>query len=107
MFRETRTVAQLEAQLVDAEAQISLLRAEQHVLVNELDRAQAPQTDASRSMVDWVQAHLDVKRDTARDLVFAARRFGHHRGLHGRMLNGSATFDRTIAAVKQIGRAHV
>ncbi len=100
MFRETRTIAQLEAQLVDVEAQISLLRAEQHVLVNELDRAQAPQIDASRSMVDWVQAHLDVRRDTARDLVFAARRFGHHRGLHSRMLRGDATFDRTVAAVK-------
>jgi len=100
MLRETRTIAQLEAQLVDVEAQISLLRAEQHVLVNELDRAQAPQIDASRSMVDWIQAHLDVRRDTARDLVFAARRFGHHRGLHSRMLRGNATFDRTVAAVK-------
>jgi hypothetical protein len=51
-------------------------------------------------MVDWVQSHLDIKRDTASDLVFAARRFVKHRGLHDRMLKGGATFDRTVAAVK-------
>ncbi|GMQ93117.1 MAG: hypothetical protein BMS9Abin12_0594 [Acidimicrobiia bacterium] len=47
-----------------------------------------------------MQSHLDVKRETARDLVFAARRFGQHRGLHDRMLNGTATFDRTVVAVR-------
>jgi len=57
------------------EAQISQLRCRQHVLVGELDDAQAPQSDGSRSMVEWVQAHLDVKTDTAKDLVFAARNF--------------------------------
>jgi hypothetical protein len=51
-------------------------------------------------MVDFVQARLDVKRDTAADLVFAARRFPFQRELHNRMLNRGATFDRTVAAVK-------
>jgi len=51
-------------------------------------------------MVEWVQSHLDIKRDTASDLVFAARRFVKHKGLHDRMLNRGATFDRTVAAVK-------
>jgi hypothetical protein len=95
-----RTISDLESDLVGVEAQIARLRSVQHVLVRELEQAQAPQSDGSRSMVDWVQAHLDVKRDTAQDLVFASHRFGHNRGLHDRMLYRGATFDRTIAAVK-------
>ncbi|MEN8239013.1 MAG: HNH endonuclease signature motif containing protein [Actinomycetota bacterium] len=100
MFWQARTIAELEADLVDVEAKIAGLRAEQVVLVNELDKAQAPQSDASRSMVDWIQAHMDVRRDTARDLVFAARSFARYRSLNERMINGNATFDRTIATVK-------
>jgi hypothetical protein len=95
-----RTISDLETDLVAVEAKITELRSEQHVLVRELERAQAPQSDGSRSMVDYVQARLDVKRDTAKDIVFAARRFVHHRGIHDRMLYRGATFDRTVAAVK-------
>jgi hypothetical protein len=85
---------------VAVEAKITGLRSEQHVLVRELEYGQAPHSDGSRSMVDYVQSRLDIKRNTARDLVFAAPRFVKHRGLHDRMLNRDATFDRTIAAVK-------
>ncbi len=99
MYR-TRTITELETDLVAVEARIAGLRSEQLVLVNELDRAQAPQSDGSRSMVEWVQSRLDVKTDTARDLVFASRRFGQHRHIHDRMLTGGATFARTVAAVK-------
>jgi hypothetical protein len=95
-----RTISELETDLVAVEAKITELRSEQHVLVRELEYGQAPQSDGSRSMVDYVQSHLDVKRDTAKDLVFAARRFVHHRGIHDRMLYRGATFDRTVAAVK-------
>ncbi len=95
-----RTISELETDLVAVEAKITELRSEQHVLVRELEYGQAPQSDGSRSMVDYVQSHLDVKRDTAKDLVFAARRFVQHRSLHDRMLNRGATFDRTVAAVK-------
>ncbi len=100
MLRDTRTITDLEADLVGVEAQISLLRGEQHVLVNELDKAQAHHSDASRSMVEWVQSHLDVKADTAKDLVFAARRFKRNRGIYDTMVYGGATFDRTVAVVK-------
>lgn len=95
-----RTIGDLEADLVAVEAKITELRSEQQVLVRELEYGQAPQSDGSRSMVDYVQSRLDVKRGTAKDLVCAARRFVHHRGLHDRMLGGGETFDRTIAAVK-------
>jgi len=99
MYR-TRSVAELEEGLVSVEAQISQLRCEQHVLVSQLDKAQAPQTDGSRSMVEWVQAHLDVKTDTARDLVFAARNFVWNERIYDQMLYRGATLDRTIATVK-------
>lgn len=99
MYR-TRSITELETDLVAIEARIAQLRSEQVVVVNELDRAQARQSDGSRSLVEWVQTHLDVKADTARDLVFASRRFGWHRGIHDRMLRGDATFDRTVATVK-------
>jgi hypothetical protein len=95
-----RTISDLEADLVGVETKISMLRSEQLVLVHELESAQAPQSDGSRSMVDYVQSHLDIRRDTAQDLVFASHRFGHNRGLHDRMLYRGATFDRTVAAVK-------
>jgi hypothetical protein len=100
MYSKTRSVGALEQDLVAVEAKIAMLRSEQHVLVRELEQVQAPQTDGSRSMVDYVQARLDVKRDTAKDLVFAARRFPYRRNIHDRMLSGDATFDRTVAAVK-------
>lgn len=96
----TRSIRDLEADLVEVEAKISLLRCEQVVLVGQLDTAQAPQADGSRSLVDWVSARLDMNRRTARDLVFAARTFHDHRGLHRRMIDGGESFDRTVAVVK-------
>ena len=47
-----------------------------------------------------MQAHLDIKTDTARDLVFAARNFVWNRRIYDQMLYRGATLDRTIAAVK-------
>jgi len=47
-----------------------------------------------------VQAHLDVKTDTAKDLVFAARNFVWNGRIYDEMLHRGATLDRTIAAVK-------
>jgi len=100
MSWNTRSVADLESELVAVEAEISEARARQTVLVNELDRAQAPQSDGSRSMVEWLQSHLDVDHRTARDLLLAGRRIGHHRYLSFQLADGHATFQRTIAALK-------
>ncbi len=100
MYWNTPTVTELADEFVEIEAELAQMRSRQLVIVNELDRAQAPQTDGSRSLLEWVQSRFDIKRDTARDLVFSARRFARHRGLHNRMLSGNATFDRTVAAVK-------
>ena len=96
----TATVTNMEADLVEIEAEISRLRARQVVLVNELDRAQAPQTDGSRSMVEWVQSHLDIDHDTARRLVYTSQRIAKHRYLSFRLADGTATFPRTVAALR-------
>ncbi len=95
----TATITDMASELVDVEAQIARLRARQVVLVGELDRAQAPQSDGSRSMVEWVQSNIDVDADTARHLVFAARRIAHHRHLALRLAEGRCTFPRAVAAL--------
>lgn len=79
MKAHRRHVADLEADLIDLESTIATLRTEQAVLVNELDKAQAPQTDGSRSLGEWVQAHLDVTSTTAMDLVLSAKTLEYHR----------------------------
>jgi hypothetical protein len=90
----------METELVAIEAEVSDARARQVVLVNELDRAQAPQCDGSRSMVEWVQSHLDIDTDTARHLLFAARRITRHRYLSNRLADSRCTFPRAVATLK-------
>ena len=95
-----RSVTEMETELVAIEAEVSDARARQVVLVNELDRAQAPQCDGSRSMVEWVQSHLDIDTDTARHLLFAARRITRHRYLSNRLADSRCTFPRAVATLK-------
>ena len=80
-----RHVADLEADLIDLESRIATLRTEQAVLVNELDKAQAPQTDGSRSLGEWIQAHLDVTSTTAKDLVLSAKALEYRRYIDERL----------------------
>ncbi len=67
------SVSDLELRLVGLESEVSGLRAQQVVMVYELDKAQAPLTDGSRSLVEWVQSHMDVSGSTARGLAGVAR----------------------------------
>ena len=100
MMAYRRHVADLEADLIDLESRIATLRTEQAVLVNELDKAQAPQTDGSRSLGEWVQAHLDVTPATAKDLVLSARTLGYHRYINERVARGACSFDRAVASLR-------
>ena len=90
----------MREKLVELELRIAGLRAEQMVLVNELERSQAPQTDGSRSMVEYVAAHADISHALAGELVLAARRIGHHRHISHRIAAESISFDRAIAALR-------
>jgi hypothetical protein len=96
----TATISDMETDLVGLEAEISRLRARQVVLVNELDRAQAHHSDGSRSMVEWVQSHLDIDIEVARRLVYASQRVARHRYLSFRLADGTATLPRIVAALK-------
>jgi Domain of unknown function (DUF222)/HNH endonuclease len=100
MFTDARPINELEKQLRDRESQIATLRAEQAVLVQQLSVAQATVSDGSRSMIEWVQAHLDVQQGLARDLVLASRRLGRNRWIAFRLADGDCTFDRAIATVR-------
>jgi len=50
-------------------------------------------------MQEWVQSRLDIDSDTARRLVFTARRIAHHRYLSRRLADGVCAFPRAVAAL--------
>ena len=97
------SIATLTDRLVEIERNISRLRLEQAVVVNELDKAQAHLADASRTITEYVQARTDVSAATARDLVVAGTTLGHHRALCRELDSGSVTFDRAVATLGLIG----
>lgn len=99
MFGFARDIPKLAERLIELEHRIAELRAEQVVVVNELNKGQAHLTDASRSLTEYVQAKCDVAPETARNLVFAGTTFGRHRTVSDRMAYGRITFDRAIATV--------
>lgn len=90
----------MKAEMIDLENQIAQIRARQVVLVNELERSQAPQTDGSRSMVEYVQANTDVDSRLASDIVFAARKIAKHRHINFPFADGKMTFDRMMATLR-------
>ncbi len=100
MLTEALSINELEAELADRESRIALLRAEQVVLVQRAEWAQATQSDGSRSMEEWVQARLDVRPEVARDLVLASRRIARHRTISHRLADGRISFDRAIATLR-------
>ncbi len=90
------SVSELGKRLVVLEAEISERRAEQVTIVNELAKINAHRSDASRTLGEWVQSHLDVSKTTAAGLVTAARNGVKCRGIQRRLGYGGATFDRVV-----------
>ncbi len=99
MFRPHRDITGLTDRLIELERQISDLRLQQAVVVNELDRARVHALDGARSMQEWITSRADVTADTARSLLFAARTVGTHRHVNRRMIDGGITFDRALATL--------
>ena len=100
MFAIRYPVADLESRLVDLESRIAELRAEQGVIVRELDRANATVTDGSRSLTDWIRARLDVDGHTARDLAYLGTRGVRHGRIWDSLASGRSTFPRTVATMR-------
>ncbi len=95
------SVADIEERLKVIERLIGDLRAEQAVLVNELDKVHAHRADASRTLGEWLQSRLDVSKQTARALVTAGRGCVQNQGVQ-RDLANSVTFDRAVATHRLI-----
>ncbi|MEN8233347.1 MAG: DUF222 domain-containing protein [Actinomycetota bacterium] len=100
MFWSTRSATQMRERLREVEAQLSDLHCEQAVLVNELDKVNIDGAEGHRSMVDWLSAELDVTRQNATDMVFAARHLARYRPVNNRLAEGDITFDRAVAVMR-------
>ena len=100
MFWHTRSVSEMEAELVELEEQSSHIRNRQAVLVNELDKINIAGSTGCRSTGEWVSSRLDVSKTSASDLVFAARQLKRYRRIEHRLVNRDLTFDRTVAMLR-------
>lgn len=88
------------AELKECEAQIGDLRARQGVLINELGKRDIAQRHGARTIVEWVEATLDMSRSVASDLVFGVRWFARFRSIDNRFVEGLVSFDRAIATLR-------
>ena len=73
---ETASIDRIEQQFVECECVIARARAEQMVLLREVDRRQAPTAAGCGSLREWVAGRLDVSPETARDLAATTHRLG-------------------------------
>ncbi len=90
----------MAARLREVEVEISDLRCEQAVLVNELNKSNAASLGGHRSLVDWISAELDVTRLSASELVFYGKHATKHRPVNHRLAEGQITFDRAVATMR-------
>ena len=88
----------LEQTLMSLESEISARRAFQLRLLSELDRRQAAQADACKSLVDWTMSRLDVERSTASQLVVSARTVTDE--IADSLALGLITLDRATATAR-------
>ena len=92
------TVDESEQCLLDTEAQIGWLRAQQLRHLRRLDLAQIASLDGARSLHEWTAARLDVTPETARDLITAARSIPDD--VEDELSQGDVTFDRAVATTR-------
>ena len=103
---ETATIDRIEEQLVERECVIARARAEQMVLLREVDRRQGAMAAGCRSLRGWVAGRLDVAPETARDLVATTHRLEDLPDVEDAVAAGEIGFDRTgrYGAVRRPGR---
>ncbi len=100
MLFRTRSVDEMASRLREVEAEISDLRCEQAVLVNELDKTHVAGSSGHRSLNEWLIAELDVSRVSAGELVFVGRNLWKHRPVNYRLAEGHISFDRAAAVMR-------
>ncbi len=101
---ENATNDEIERELLDRESAIARSRAEQMVLLREVDRRQTPTAAGCASLGEWVCSRLDVAPETARDLVATARRLEELPDVEDAVAAGVIGFDRAVAVGRFGGR---
>ena len=94
---EAATNDEIEQELLEYESVIARARAEQLVLLREVDRRQTPTGAGCRSLGEWVRGRLDVAPETARDLVATARHLEELPDVEAAVASGVIGFDRAVA----------
>ncbi|MBW3667313.1 MAG: 13E12 repeat family protein, partial [Actinobacteria bacterium] len=85
---------ELEQLLSGDEQRVSLLRARQTHVIEELDRRQVATADGCKSMSEWVATRLDVSLESAKSLVRTMRRTAERPDLRESLAAGEISFDR-------------
>ena len=94
---ETATNDEIEQELLDRESVIARARAEQMILLREVDRRQVPMGAGCGSLGEWVRGRLDVAPETARDLVATAKHLEELPDVEEAIETGEIGFDRAVA----------
>jgi hypothetical protein len=100
MLFRTRSVDEMASRLREVEAEVSDLRCEQAVLVNELDKVHVAGSTGHRSLNEWLIAELDVSRSSATELVFVGRNLWKYRPVNHRLAEGHISFDGAAAVMR-------
>ena len=90
--------AKAEAALIRGEAQISRVRGDQLGWVRHMLRRGAPVRFGYRNPTEMVASRLDIRRSTARALVYLAERLGDHQ--IERIRNGAISYERALAETR-------
>jgi 5-methylcytosine-specific restriction endonuclease McrA len=100
MEREASAIATdgLEQRLLMLESAVAVARAEQAVIVAELDRRQVPTADGCRSMAEWLTGRLTVSPETARSLTGLSR--SGHPAVGQAMSRGEWSFDLAVETAR-------
>ncbi len=101
-FQEQATIDEIETQVIRWETFIAHARAKQTELLRTLDAAQVAAGDGARNLTDWTAARLDVRHDTAAELVHAARTLPEHPTISDALTAGRMTLDRASATMRLI-----
>ena len=101
-LQEQATIDEIETQVIRWEAFIAHARSKQTELLRTLDTAQVAAGDGARNLTDWTASRLDVRHDTAAELVHAARSLPEHPAVGDALTAGRMTLDRASATMRLI-----
>ncbi|HEU5113952.1 MAG TPA: hypothetical protein VFU96_11595 [Acidimicrobiia bacterium] len=87
----------LEQRMLNRQAEISRLIAEQLVDLEEIDYRQVATADGCRSLSEWTASRLDLSPESAKTMVRTMRRTVDRPDLREALISGAISFDRLEA----------